>query len=234
MHANTYRVLLQNVKVICKKKNSFPLHNHHVSYCCWKREFLYFPCVVEDREKTNKMKRIKSALNFIVVNKIHLNISWTVVAWISSSGPVSAFTPSLTYSLTPFLSPSRSLSRQIYLHSSERQTYHMHISHQCVQHCSLFCASTWPYSTFIHSMNFMIFSCVRVVCVCERWRAKHLLLVLLVYLQVAYKFLMWVRVTKKNQFFLLFMVLKLNLIAFNLISFRFISLHFTECSAPWL
>lgn len=161
VHANTQRVLSQNVKVICKhKKNSshrkIVMHVHmyiHTTrcWCC----FSQFPSWCREKEENKcKMKRMKSALDFIVANKIHLNVSWTVVAWIW----IAFFWSSFSHSLALFC--------HVYLRISVRRTYYMHISHQCVLHCVIWCASTWPNSTFAHSINFVIFSYVRVVCVC--------------------------------------------------------------------
>lgn len=141
------------------------------------------------------MKRIKSALNFIVANKIRLNLrSWTVVAWISSD-PVYAV----------------SLSSYLFAHYSQRDKYiYMHISHERVQHWSLLYANTWPNSTQLNFYSFSqfynIFICASGLCMSFEYgwtRTLHLILVLvyfMVYLQVANKLFLSEGNKQKNQF----------------------------------
>lgn len=123
MQANTYRVLLQNVKVICEKReNSFLciiiMYAHVLLLFKMWNSLLLLSC------RKYKMMWMKSALNFIVVNKIHLNVSSAVVAWVPSFGSDSSF----------------SLCHHVYLRILERQTYFTCIFHINAYNIVVYCA----------------------------------------------------------------------------------------------
>lgn len=59
MQANTYRILLQNVKVICEKKRELvPLHNHHACTCVVVVQNVKFSIALELQKIQNDVNEI--------------------------------------------------------------------------------------------------------------------------------------------------------------------------------